>query len=932
MLSETVATTCPERANPVLSEAEGGEGRPGGATAGAQPPTTPKRPRTRCVDFEQGLFYRQAVTQSSGALDGVRVLELADEPGVYCGKLLADMGADVIKVEPRSGLAMRRIGPFFKHDAGAPVVPPPHPDSFDKLRTGSVPEGEGKKRDLSDGEEKRREALPEEAEEIKARSLFFWHYNTSKRSITLDLETAQDREIFLRLTATADIIIETAAPGRLGTLGLGYAALAARNPLVTLVSITPFGQTGPYRDFRGSDLIAQALGGMVYVNGFEHEPPLQGLGLQAYHSASTYAAIGAMLALLARDRSRRGQWIDVSLQECAAASVEHASSFFHQNGSIAERHGSLHWTRYFRVARCKDGYAVHCTLGDWTALVEWVNAEGKAQDLLEPAWEDFNYRRDHCVHLFDVLDEWAKDYSVADLVDGAQLRRLPYAAVLPPETLPHNPQLQERGFFVPVCHEELGTTVTYPGAPYVFSKTPWRIRRRPPLIGEHTEEVLAELEQTNNVARRGQHIPLTLTLSHPGEGTQTPPLGLSTKHSGLSALDGVRVIDFTWVVAGPVATRILADYGAEVIKIERRDALDFGARRGGLTGTLNRGKQSIVINMNAARGIELAKELVATADIVIDNFSARVMHNWGLDYEHLRRIKPDIIVLNMSGFGHTGPQRDYVSYGPTLQALSGYTLLMRHPEGEPAGWGFSYSDMAAGYSGALAALFALWHRQRTGEGQSIDLSQFESVTALLGRLLLDIVVNRSASAPIGNASQERAAAPHGVYRCADLPGNGRARDRWCAIAVFGNDDWARFGRALGDPAWTRDERFATEKGRMLHRAALTAHVESWTRNRSAEEVMAVLQAAGVAAGVVADAEDLCRRDPHLQARQYWARIATPEGDVVEVDGVPFKMSETPGRVCTPGPLLGEHTDAILQRVLGMNTGTIAALRAAEVIV
>jgi crotonobetainyl-CoA:carnitine CoA-transferase CaiB-like acyl-CoA transferase len=397
-------------------------------------------------------------------------------------------------------------------------------------------------------------------------------------------------------------------------------------------------------------------------------------------------------------------------------------------------------------------------------------------------------------------------------------------------------------------------------------------------------------------------------------------------------LEGVRVIDFTWVVAGPVATRILADHGAEVVKIERQDALDFGSRRGGLTGNLNRGKQSIVINMNSPRGIELAKQLVATADIVIDNFSARVMRNWGLDYDNLRRIKPDIIALNMSGFGHTGPLRDYVSYGPTLQALSGYTLLMHHPEGEPAGWGFSYSDMAAGYSGALAILFALWHRRRTGEGQCIDLSQFENVTALLGPPLLDILVNHSPSAPIDNASQERPAAPHAVYRCADLPADGPARDRWCAIAVFGDDDWRRFCRALGDAAWTRDERFATEQGRMLHRAALDAHVASWTRDRRAEEVMAVLQGAGVAAGVVASAEDLCRRDPHLQARQYWARMATPEGDLVEYDGVPFKMSETPGRACTPGPLLGEHTGAALHRVLGLNAATIAALRAAEVIV
>ncbi len=812
---------------------------------------------------------------AAGALSGVRVLDVADESGAHCGKLLADMGADVIKIEPPGGAAMRRVGPFY----------------------GGTPDPN--------------------------RSLFFWHYNANKRSITLDLEAARDRARFLQLAATADILVETGAPGQLEALGLGYPALASHAPGLTLVSITPFGQTGPYRDFRGSDLVAQALGGMVYVNGFEQEPPLQGHGLQAYHSASTYAAIGAMLALLARARTGRGQWIDVSLQECVAASVEHVSSFFHQNGTVAERHGSLHWTRYFRVARCKDGHAMHCTLGDWTSLIEWVKAEGKAQDLLEPAWEDFNHRRDHCVHLFDVLDRWANEYCVADLVEGAQLRRLPYAAVLAPETLPDNPQLQARGFFVSVEHDELEATLTYPGAPYVFSQTPWQIRRRPPLLGEHTAEVLRALERGSYPDRP----PLPMT----GGGTQPRASELGPQPRALRTLDGVRVVDFTWVVAGPVATRILADHGAEVIKIERRDALDFGSRRSGLTGTLNRGKQSMVINMSAPGALALTQRLVATADVVVDNFSARVMRNWGLDYEQLRRLKPDIIALNMSGFGHTGPQQDYVSYGPTLQALSGYTFLMRQHDGEPAGWGFSYSDMAAGYSGALAILFALWHRRRTGEGQRIDLSQFENVATLLGPLLLDILANHAASAAVANRSQERPAAPHGVYRCADLPGDGPARDRWCAIAVFGDDDWPRFCAALGDPQWCRDRRFATHSERMRLAAALDAHVEAWTRCRSAEEVMMVLQRAGIAAGVVANAEDLCRRDRQLQARQYWARIPTPEGDFVELDGVPFKMSETPGCVRAPGPLLGEHTDAILRRVLGMNADAIAALRAADVI-
>ncbi|HKA56880.1 MAG TPA: CoA transferase [Candidatus Binatia bacterium] len=389
------------------------------------------------------------------------------------------------------------------------------------------------------------------------------------------------------------------------------------------------------------------------------------------------------------------------------------------------------------------------------------------------------------------------------------------------------------------------------------------------------------------------------------------------------ALEGVRILDFTWVVAGPVATRILADQGAEVIKIERRDSLDLGSRRGGFTGNLFRGKGSTVINMADPRGREIARRLVAVSDVVIDNFSARVMHNWGMDYESIRQLKPDIIAVSMSGFGHTGPQKDYVSYGPTLQALSGYTLLMRHPGKEPAGWGYSYADMSGGYSGALAVLMALWHRKRTGQGQFVDLSQFETVSSVVGPALLDVLVNNAAVAPCGNRSQEAPAAPHGIYRCAGT-------DRWCALTVFGDGEWRAFCRALGDPAWTKDPRFATPAGRLEHQEALDRHVGEWTRQHAPEEVMRRLQQAGVAAGVVADGEDL-DRDPQLRARGYWAHVRTPEGDEVVLDGTPVKLSVTPGSVAAPGPLLGEHTDAVLRRLLGYSDEHIAQLKAERVV-
>ena len=393
------------------------------------------------------------------ALAGLRILDLTDLKGAMCAKLFGDMGADVIKIEPPEGDATRRIGPFLDDK--------PH-------RRGNV-------------SSTRHETL--DTSPLSERSLLFWFYNTSKRGITLDLNQPAGQELAQQLAAKADVLVESAAPGTLARLGLGYDELKQLNPNLVLTSITPFGQTGPYRAYRSSDMVAEALGGMIWTNGFPDEPPLHAMGLQAYHSASFFAAIGTLLALLTRDSLGEGQWVDVSMQEAVAGAVEHVAPFYHQGLGIESRRGSLHWSRYFRVARCRDGYVMHCSLGDWTSLVEWVKGDKKAQDLEDARWEDLIYRKDHAEHLFDILDDWAKDYSVAELMEGAQLRRIPYAMVRPPEALVDDPQLNDRGFFSAIEHPELGRTVQYPGGPIHFTVTPWRIARRPPLLGEHNSEV-----------------------------------------------------------------------------------------------------------------------------------------------------------------------------------------------------------------------------------------------------------------------------------------------------------------------------------------------------------------------------------------------------------------------------------------------------------
>ena len=377
-------------------------------------------------------------------------------------------------------------------------------------------------------------------------------------------------------------------------------------------------------------------------------------------------------------------------------------------------------------------------------------------------------------------------------------------------------------------------------------------------------------------------------------------------------LEGIRVLDFTWVVAGPVATRILADHGAEVIKLERKPGPP-GSRQTGLQGDLHRNKLSIAVNMANPRGVEIARRLAQKSDLVMDNFSARVMRSWGMDYESLCAIKPDIICVSMSGLGHTGPRSSYVSYGPTLQALGGFTLLMAEATGEPAGYGYSYADMSGGYTGALAALLALWHRRRTGRGQFVDLSQFEAVVSVIGPALLDIAVNRREQTPPGYRSQELPAAPHGVYKCRP---RGDDDDRWIAIAVRSQAEWERFVGAIGSPQWAYDAKFRTLYLRMHNRDELDRNVSAWTAEQPAEDAMERLQRAGVPAGVVSNGADICERDRQLKTREFWGTLTLPDGRATHVTGIPMKMSATPGSIRTLSPEIGSANEYVLGELLG----------------
>jgi crotonobetainyl-CoA:carnitine CoA-transferase CaiB-like acyl-CoA transferase len=369
---------------------------------------------------------------------------LADEKGMSCSKLLADMGADVIKVEPPGGDPARNIGPFVKDE--------PHPE----------------------------------------RSLYFWYHNTSKRGITLNLESGEGQEIFRRLIGTTDVVVETFSPGYLKKLSLDYGALKELNPCLIMTSITNFGQTGPYKDYKSCDLVASALGGQMYVCGAPDTPPLKPYGEQAYLVASLFGAIGTILALYYRHFSGQGQHVDISMQECIAAVIEPVNVRYLYDKVVVRRQGNLQWNNAFRLFSCRDGYILLSLFQQWDTLIEWLDSEGMAADLKDEKWRHPEIQLKEKEHIIQVLEQWTRKHTQAELVEQGQLMHFPWAAVDSIKELWDNPQLLERGFFVEVSHPEQEASFKYPGVPYKFSRSPWQISRRAPFIGEHNQQILGE--------------------------------------------------------------------------------------------------------------------------------------------------------------------------------------------------------------------------------------------------------------------------------------------------------------------------------------------------------------------------------------------------------------------------------------------------------
>ena len=793
-------------------------------------------------------------------LDDIRVIALTGEPGVYCTKLLTDLGADVLDIEPPGGSYERSLPPLMR---GNPAT-----------------------------------------------SLHFLHFHRGRRSVTLDRESAEGRETFERLVASADVLVEdNSAASAL----LDVDALRSVNPRIIHARISGFGASGPRAAWKSSDLVAQAAGGLMYRMGFPEDPPnSMGEGF-AHHQTSAHAAAGILLALARRDATGAGSFVDVSLQEGIALMQYDAMPMYVTQQTIIKRAGHGQGSsgkRYRRIWECNPGLVRFQLISqssnrEWPLLLDWLGSHGHGSELQDERWSDPQVRMTELLELEPVFDRFFRTMDSRTLMHEAQDRGIMLMAFNSVGELTSDPQLADEGFFRTIRHS--GATFADAGPPYRFAGG-LREADDAPALDEHTVEVLRSTPSTEPPAVRGE-----------GRGESPTYAGRGTP-SAAAPLAGLRVADFTWVIAGPLHTKWLAAYGAEIIKIERFKK-GVALNRGNMSpdsvvsfNNLNVGKRSLALDMSSEEARDAAARLVAESDIVVDNFGPDVLPNWGFTPKRLAEINPRIVTLSMPALGKTGPHRSYKGLGSYFQARAALDGLIGYSHRDITDVGFAYADTTCNASHALIALLAALHRRNvTGRGEHIELRQLESTISFIGPALLEHEAN--GEEPARNGSRSRHLAPQGVYPCA-------GDDQWCALTVATNEEWGALCRLIGRDAWAEDERFADAPRRMARHDEIDEAIEAWTRQRAPHQAAEALQAAGVAASAVQHAGEIIDSDPQMAHRGFYRRF--PNGGVVE--SAPFILSDTePHFPAASAPEYGEGTRYVLSEILGLDDATVARM-------
>ncbi|MGI8926363.1 MAG: CaiB/BaiF CoA transferase family protein [Tepidiformaceae bacterium] len=809
---------------------------------------------------------------SPGPLAGIRVIDLASERAELTGRILADLGAEVLKIEPPGGAAARRLPPFA---AG----------------------GEG------------------DAD----RSLYWAAVALGKRSIVADIATAAGRDSVRALAAGADLFIESSDPGRMDALGLGYAPLAAANPALVYISVTPYGQDGPDALSPATELTIEAAGGLLGMQGDRDRPPVPVGYPQAAFHAGAQAAADAVIALNERAVSGLGQHLDVSTQAAMVWTLMHATGFPPNTGGDPPGHGAQRGGPVPDMAPgipgrvlwpCKDGF-ITCAIGlgslgarTFDRIVRWMEEEGAlAPEMHGKDWslwsaEVLEGRLPVATvqAVLDAVEPFFLGHTVSEHMARAVRDDILLAPIYTTADIAADTHLAARDYWVEVGGRR------HPGVFARLSRTPVRVCRPAPALGE-AQELL-----------RTPRLP----------AVPRPPTG----RTRTLAFDGIRVADFAWVGVGPITSKALADHGATVVHVEsvsRPDVLRLvppfkdgipGIDRAQFMANFNSSKLGVALDMATASGRAIARRLIAWADVVVESFTPGTMERFGFDYATISKGRPELIMLSTCLRGQTGPERTYGGFGGQGAALAGLHGVTGWPDRPPHGtWG-AYTDFIAPRYGVAALAAAILERRRSGLGQHIDLSQVEAAIHFIEPLMLDQFKN-GRTAPRAGHDSERAC-PHGVYAAAGT-------ERYLALAIETRAQWQALLAAAPLAAFA-DAKYDSLGARLAHREAIDAALAAWIAPQDAETLAPALRAAGVPASLVARPTDLYR-DPQLTHRGFFVTLDHAVMGPTPYDGLVTHFSATPGHLRKAAPCLGEDTTHVLRDILGLSEDEIAAAAA-----
>jgi crotonobetainyl-CoA:carnitine CoA-transferase CaiB-like acyl-CoA transferase len=806
------------------------------------------------------------------ALEGLKVVELPCLDTMpfmaasMAAKSFADFGAEVVKVEPpRTGSQERALGPFR--------------DEMPDPETGGL----------------------------------HLYLNTNKLGVTIDLENPRGRDQALDLIASADIVFNPNCPEVNEKIGLDWRTLTARFPKLIVVSITFFGAESAYRNLRGGDLVATHMSGVGYetpwhqVTDPENQPPLKLGGRQSDYLTGYTAAAAAMCALYSRQSNGAGQHVDVAQWLSMVSMVRPNIGFYSHEDKNSDSFQRL-YSRQKRAAQW-----VYPCLDGWVSFNAGTDRfwRGAKQALGHPEWMD--------IELFDTVlgrasnidaieagvIDWLSTTTRTEAFKRNQAEHVPCFPVHSPAEVADNEQYKARKFFVEIDHPA-AHEVRMPGAPCKFSRTPWRIVRGAPRLGEHNEKIPGNrsVESSDRDARKNN-------LKKP--------------------LEGIRVADFGWIFAVPHATAWLGALGADVIRIETAGAPDLvrfltgtdgsiGANRSGVFNAINTSRRSLTLNLAMPEAQNIARKIIRQSDFVTENYTVGNMAKYNLAYDDLVKIKPDIIMLSGTPLGQDGPFARTVGFGPTTQAFAGLCHITGYPDSFPCGIGGTWPDFAVGTGMVFFLLAALHYRDRTGEGQYLDLSMAEMVTTMMPEAMMDFLMNGRDQAAIGN--RDESMAPHGVFPAA-------GDDKWIAIAIASDTEFASLCAALHVPSMASNPKFSRLYGRLANVEELEREIAARTRVHQRDELVTKLRARGLAVGPVYSTPEVIN-DPVFAESGMLVKLKHGEVGERVVPGLPVRFSAIDLEY-RGAPMIGEHTDEVM-REFGYSAEEIARLKEGKVLI